>query len=381
MPDDSRYPALDVLRGFGLFGVLMVNLLYFFRISLFGHMVQFHAHAGLLNHAIDIAVAAVLEFKAFALFSFTFGVGVAIQFERVQKRGAGAGIFLLRRFLILLGVGLIHMVFISNVDILCLYSICGLLLIPLLGLPHVWLWIVGIATIYVLSIGGPGLPAETVLASHAIKATEIYSQGTFGAILAFRWTETRELIWPLLIMVFPRTLGLMMLGVAAWKSGVVCTPRRYLGWLWTACILGSAIGGLNTLADLLKQTASAEIDVPQVIRKVGSSEPLAAAYAALLFATCSSDRVWLAPIAALGRMALSNYLMQSIIFAAIFYGFGFGYFGRLDSASTSLIGLGVYVCQAGFSVWWLKRYRFGPFEWLWRSGTYGYWQPMKRPLL
>src|SRR2546425_9837641 len=93
----ERYTSLDLLRGFALFGVLLVNLLYFFRASLFDHMLRFHSHAGWANHAVDLLVAGLLEFKAISLFSLTFGIGVAVQAERAVVRGGGVERFLLRR--------------------------------------------------------------------------------------------------------------------------------------------------------------------------------------------------------------------------------------------------------------------------------------------
>jgi uncharacterized protein len=110
----------------------------------------------------------------------------------------------------------------------------------------------------------------------------------------------------------------------------------------------------------------------------GSDLPLVLAYAAGLLAWHRSDRpkVWTAPVAAAGRMALSNYLAQSLIFAILFYGYGFGLFGRLDAATAAALGVALYAGQLWCSVWWLRRYRFGPFEWVWRSITYGRRQPM-----
>ena len=75
-----------------------------------------------------------------------------------------------------------------------------------------------------------------------------------------------------------------------------------------------------------------------------------------------------------------NYLTQSVIFSALFYGFGFGLFGRLGSAVAALLGLVVFAAQLAASDWWLERFRFGPTEWLWRSLTYGRWQPRQRTL-
>jgi uncharacterized protein len=84
--------------------------------------------------------------------------------------------------------------------------------------------------------------------------------------------------------------------------------------------------------------------------------------------------------AGVGRMTLSNYLAQSVIFSLLFYGFGFGLFGRLGPAVAALLGLAVFAAQLVTSDWWLERFRFGPAEWLWRSLTYRRWQPMKRTI-
>ena len=104
--ETERYAALDFLRGLALFGVLMVNLLTLFRVSLFEHILTFHTHPGWANHLVDGLVAGLLEFKAFTLFSFLFGVGVAIQGERAAQRGVCLSRFLVRRFSVLLTLGL-----------------------------------------------------------------------------------------------------------------------------------------------------------------------------------------------------------------------------------------------------------------------------------
>ena len=116
----ERYTALDLLRGFALFGVLLINLLYFFRVSLFDHILRFHSHAGRANHVIDILAKVLLEFKAFDLFALTFGIGLAVQSERAAARGVQVEAFLLRRFIVLSGLGACHMLLVSNVDILTL---------------------------------------------------------------------------------------------------------------------------------------------------------------------------------------------------------------------------------------------------------------------
>ncbi|MEO8368280.1 MAG: DUF418 domain-containing protein [Candidatus Solibacter sp.] len=353
----ERYAVLDLLRGFALFGVLLINLLYFFRVSLFAHMVQFHSHNGWANHAIDVLAVRLVEFKSFDLFAFTFGIGVAVQWERAKIRDARVEAFLARRFLILLAFGAVHMLLISNVDILMLYALCGLCLIPLLRLPMAALALAGVAAILLPSVFSAfhGLPAEAILRAHAEDATRIYAQGVFAAILEFRWRETQDFILPLLIGIAQRTFGLMLLGAAAWRAGVIREPERYR----TALLVLGILAGLIGVA-------------------MGYDLPLALAYACVILMWQRSARAGaiVAPFAAAGRMAFTNYLTQSLILALLFYGYGFGLFGQLDPAAGLLITLALYAAQLWFSTWWLRRYRFGPLEWLWRSLAYGGRQPM-----
>jgi uncharacterized protein len=277
VPVYERYTALDLLRGFALFAVLLVNLLYFFRVSLFQYMLVFHTHPGWANHAVDLLVAELLEFKAFDLFSLTFGIGVAVQAERAKLRGVGVEVFLMRRFLILLAFGACHMLLVSNVDILCLYAVCGLVTIALLRLPAAVLALAGLAAIFLpaVHLPAPAFPADAVLRAHAMNATRIYSQGSFGTILAFRWRETQELIAPVLIGVAQQTLGLMLLGVAVWRSGVVREPQRHRSVLWAVCLGTGIIGLVNTSAQVWSKSSGKPVHLPFGLGVLGSDVPLA----------------------------------------------------------------------------------------------------------
>lgn len=356
---DERYSSLDLLRGFALFGVLIINLLYFFRLSLWDHILRHHSHPGWANHAVDAIAATLVEFKAFDLFAFTFGIGMMIQAERARKRGVSAEVFLLRRFIILLAIGSFHMLLIANVDILMLYAVCGLLLIIVLRLPATALAMAGLAAIYLPTLLplGPTLPAESVLRQWAADATRIYGHGNFAIIVAFRWRETRDLIAPVLAESAQNTAGMMMLGMAAWRFGIIRAPERFRVQLWIFAACAGTAGLLGWL---------------------GSHVPLALAYAAILLASGVSPATskWTGPVAAAGQMALTSYLAQSIVFGLIFYGYGGGLFGQLATAPVAIFGIAFYIAQLFFSQWWLSRYRFGPFEWIWRSLTYGRRQPM-----
>jgi len=380
----ERNVALDALRGAALFGVLMVNLLVGFRVSLFESIFMFHTHPGWANHAVDILVVWLFEFKAFTLFSFMFGVGVGVQAERAAVRKISASRFFIRRFAALLAIGLCHMFLIWNGDILTLYAVCGLLLIPLIGRTTRTLTVLGIAIVALspyLPFFDAFFPTDAAMRAHAAVATRIYATGGFIEILALRFTEGWRFIAPLVISSLPRTFGLMLIGVAAWRAGVFKRPAQHRNLLRAILSVAGVIGATTTT--LLVQSKETNQAPPAWLDWLYpfSFVLLAFAFGAGLLLWLSETRGGLARrlFAAAGQMALSNYLAQSVIFSVLFYGFGFGLFGRLGSAITALIGAAVFAGQLVASYVWLRRYRFGPAEWLWRSLTYGRWQPMRQP--
>jgi uncharacterized protein len=385
--ETERYQFLDVLRGIALFGVLLINLLGMFRASLFQHILEFHTHPGGLNHLVDLLAAAFVEFKAFTLFSFLFGAGVAIQAERSAKRGAPVKGFLVRRFLILLAFGLCHMFLIWNGDILILYAVCGLLMALTLPLPPRVLGLLGLATILLpnfVSLGF-GSPGPDVWRAQVAAATRVYGHGTYLEILAFRWRETLRLILPLLWGVLPRTAGLMSWGASAWRSGLLRHPDQHRRLLWGILAVGLILGGGTSFLRASAASSGHRSSLPSELEDLVSTIPLAFAYAAAVllwlrpgFATPAATPFAAAPFAAAGQMALTNYLTQSILLGFVFYGYGLALFGELGPAAGLAIAVVFYSAQLAFSVAWLKRFRFGPCEWLWRSLTYRRRQPLHR---
>ena len=351
----ERVVSIDVLRGVALLGVLLVNLLAGFRVPLAGHILGLDEPLGPGGSFLLSLVSAVIEFKAFTLFSFLFGVGVAIQAGRTAA--AKSTRFLLRRFGALMAFGLIHLLFVWNGDILTLYALCGLILIPLLRFPPAALAGLGallIAAPIVAPLPVP-FPDDAVLRQLAAEALHAYRTSRWHELFAFRWRETQLLVVPLLLLSLTRTLGLMLLGIAAWRAGLFDGRRGMWRWI---LIAGAAIG----LASL-------------VVR----NEQIATI--SLAFAYGAGILVWNphAPLlAAGGRMAFTNYLFQSIFFGFAFYGYGLGWFGRLGVGITLAGGVVFYCAQLVWSRWWLRRFYFGPLEWLWRSISYLEWQPFLR---
>ena len=312
-----------------------------------------------------------VDLKALALFSLLFGIGLAIQFERLAKSERRT-LLLVRRLVVLLAFGLIHLCLIWNGDILTEYALAGLIVLPFLFGPR-WLLVAAALTSLWLYLAMqafpiPGLwPDTATMRQDIAEARRIYATGDFLDVLTFRLREI-PLFVPLHVYILPRTIGLFFVGALAWRTGLLRNPpHRLLFSIAAACIvLGAA---------LILSHAGGEIGL--VAEPLGTIL-LALGYGAAIigFAKFDTGKKLLGWAAPLGRMAFTNYLMQSLIFGWVFYGYGLGLFGRLGVTSALAIGVAVYIGQVFFSRWWLGRYRYGPVEWLWRTLMYGVPQPM-----
>src|SRR5215472_1306741 len=375
-PSD-RIDSIDALRGIALLGVLVINLVMEFRVSIFERFLpawQQNTHP--LDRAVETVLMLAVDMKAFALFSLLFGVGLAIQFEHLSASPRRA-FLLFRRLIVLLAFGLIHLCLIWNGDILTEYAIAGLIVLPFMYGPR-WLLAAGAATFLGLYLAmqiwpPPGLfPGLASIYRDVQEANQIYPTGSFREVLAFRIREI-PLVVPLHVYVFPRTVGLFLFGAFAWRSGVLRKPHQVLLFSTAACCI--SLGAFLILLGASGSVTAVGIDK---LPTPAGTIVLALGYGAIIIAIANlaSGRALLGWSVPLGRMTFTNYLAQSLMFGWIFYGYGLGLFGHLGAAKALGIGLAVYVAQAFFSAWWLRRYRYGPLEWLWRTLMYGALQPM-----
>ncbi|MBR0844696.1 DUF418 domain-containing protein [Bradyrhizobium liaoningense] len=374
-PSD-RIASIDMLRGVALLGVLAINVVTEFRVSIFEQFLPPGRSASALDRVVETVLTLAVEMKAFALFSLLFGVGLAIQFEHLSTNPSRA-LLLFRRLIVLLMFGLIHLCLIWNGDILTEYALAGLIVLPFLFGPR-WLLAAGAATFLGLYLAmqvwsPPGLfPGFASIQRNVQEANHVYATGDFGQVLAFRLREI-PLIVPLHIFIFPRTLGLFLFGALAWRGGALRRPNRtFLFSSGASCI---ALGAVLILLKSAGAVTNASFDA---LANPVDTILMALGYGAIIIAIANSasGKMLLGWAAPLGRMAFTNYLAQSVIFGWIFYGYGLGLFGHLGAGKALAIGLAVYVAQVVFSAWWLGRYRFGPIEWLWRTLMYGTPQPM-----
>ncbi|WFU15689.1 DUF418 domain-containing protein [Bradyrhizobium sp. CB3481] len=365
-----RIDAIDALRGIALFGVLAMNLVMGFRVSIFEQFLIAKASGSSIDRIVETILILGIDLKAFALFSLLFGVGLAIQFERLAASPWRPRL-MVRRLAVLLAIGLIHLCLIWHGDILTEYALAGLIVLPLLWGPR-WLLACGaiaFLTLYLLMQTYPPyglLPDTSTLARAVADEHRIYATGGYADVLALRLREMPYIL-SLHAFIFPRTIGLFLLGAYAWRSGILRTPHQ--GLMFVIAAAGILSGATLTILGFLKNPMFAD---------PSGTILLALGYAAAIIgiANLASGKTLLGWAVPLGRMAFTNYLMQSLIFSSIFYGYGLGLFGRLGATSTLAIGIVVYVAQVLFSKWWLGRYRYGPVEWLWRTLMYGAAQPM-----
>lgn len=361
----ERFDSIDILRGLALFGVLAVNLVTEFRVSIFQQFLPAQGGMGWGDRWAEAFVRAALEMKAFALFSLLFGFGLALQYDRFAAT-VRPRYWLARRLGVLLAFGLVHLLLVWNGDILTEYALAGLLVLPLLAASA---RVVGVASVLLFAayFAQPYLPPlvpwpePAWIAHHVVQASQVLATGSYANVLTFNLNELPNLL-PLHVYVLPRTLALFLLGAWIWKMGVIQQARALAGQF--AAVAGVCLAG-GVGASVLGAGSAAAV-------------MLALGYAAAVIALLEYPPVrrLLRGFGAVGRMAFSNYIMQSLVAGWIFYGYGLGQFARLGAAPVLALAVAVYALQFWLSRWWLRHYRFGPLEWLWRTLTYGARQPM-----
>ena len=379
-PSD-RIAAIDMARGIALFGVMAINVATVFRVSIFEQFLPDGGDGTGLDRALYWILMVGIDLKAFALFALLFGVGLAIQHDHLSASSRRT-LLLVRRLAFLMVIGAAHLVLLWNGDILFEYAIAAFIVLPFLFCRLRTLTLAGAALLAVF-IASPFLPEIAPMPSRAwmtqnvAEAARIYGSGGFADVLAFRIHELPAFL-PLHASMFPRTVALMLIGAAAWRADLFRTGSRASQCLPLVAALGILAGGALALSHVngwLHLGWRADLSLERL-----GTILLAFGYgAAIIWVTKKAEGrkllAWAAPI---GRMAFTNYLMQSVIFGWIFYGYGLGLFGKLGVAAALAIGTGIYILQVAFSAYWLKLYFYGPVEWLWRSAMYGARQPLRR---
>ena len=368
------------MRGLSLAGVLVANLLFSFREPMSVAYLGADRARPFADRFAEALVQFAIQGKAITLFSVLFGAGLAIQAERFARFGR-AEPWLARRLVVLLAVGLAHLTLFWNGDILTEYALGGLLVLPMLQARVRTLAAVA-AALYALSIAIPltpwvSWPDDAALLREIEDATRIYGDGSWLEIRGYSLHEWR-IFSPLPYTVFTATPALMLLGILSWRCGwwhVARRPARAL-----AIVAATGMGAGLLLTAIAASDARYNAVLPAYVAGCLAPVVLAAGYAAFILRVLDAGllRRACALAAAAGRMAFTNYLVQTLVFTTLFYGYGLGLMGEMGAATALAGGIAGYVLQCVASRMWLARFRFGPMEWAWRSLTYGRRQPFLR---
>lgn len=378
----DRIQAIDIIRGFALFGVLWMNL--FEQLGLvMPYDALDHLPSAPVDHWVGMASHWLMMGKAQALFSLLFGFGFANIISRLEARGSSSAIFL-RRIGVLLVFGLIDVFLMWIGDILVAYAVMGFVLYFTHNWPTRLLIFVGLP---VAVLGTPLLELAVLLIwdgeawwlslweEGAVIRGALFLRGDYPAFVAELWRSTwvewwmTPAIFPYLAQIFGRFLLGSWLFRKGWLGDVATHRGVFLRTAQVALPVGLILAAIPAVADRYEIFPgwSAEIvdQLGMLILAVGYGATIVLLHLAGRF------RALFTGLQTVGRMALTNYLTQSLFYVFAIYGFGLGLMTWLGATLSLALAVAFFAVQMGFSLWWLERYRFGPLEWLWRWLTYG----------
>jgi uncharacterized protein len=391
----ERIRALDLLRGWAMFGVLWSNLN------------DGYANAGsvtTLDHALWWTQEWVLESRFYTLLILLFGIGFGIQLLRADSRATDLRNTYYRRSAALLAIGVVHGTLIWSGDILTIYALVAFALVMFrtastrrILVAAALLWFVG-PVIVRESMFLSGFRFPLPFLSRATR-TAIYAHGTWLQIEAARVREYMDWLGHFGLTSYVSILASFLVGLWSIKSGylrrVIDDPRatrRLLALSLVAAAIGFARWHwADTLWPLRPPPPNRVPAFPYpgfqlaMLRSFvlkcfdWATEGSAIAYACILLLIWQRPRGerLLRPLAATGRMALTTYLTQSVVCTLLFYNYGLGWYGSVGVSGCFLLTLILFACQMVASTWWLARFRFGPVEWVWRTLTYGHAPAMR----
>jgi uncharacterized protein len=384
----ERLEFVDILRGFAILGILVANMA-----SYSGMSNDLQTWTEPVDRAILLLTRFFVEAKFYSLFSFLFGWGMAVQMMRAESRGGRFAPLYLRRLLILLALGLLHAFLIWNGDILAVYALIGCLLMLVRRRSSSTLLVMAaLSLLFAIVIILPG-EATTAFRTWYERVTgflrsgtypqSLYTTGTYGQITRLRVQDYLSAnSW--FIYWIGNLFAMFLLGLYVGKRRIFHEIDRHQTLLRSVLVVGLFLGvvfnGLYVLAVVRPDLVPAGYGplATRGARTIGAPALMLFYVAAIILLVKRED--WhrrLAPLASVGRSALSNYLLQSVLCTLLFYGYGLGLYEQVDPLLGLILTITLFLFQVQLSNWWFTRYRFGPMEWLWRSLTYGRLQPMR----
>jgi uncharacterized protein len=386
----TRIADVDALRGFALLGILQVNIMAFASVF-YGLPTGEPEQSFGFNDLVHVFISTIFEMKFYLLFSFLFGYSVTLQMQSAVRAGEAFVPRFLRRQAGLWVIGLLHAVLLFHGDILSTYAILGVVLLLWRNsadrtLIKSAVWLISITAILWASlgvlqwmVGEVQDPAQDLL--NAQYAYSAYTGG-FGSVIMQHLNELK-LMWLILLLIqAPCALAMFLLGFLAGKHQFLAQPDQYRPYLKPAIKAGLFIGLPASLITALTALLSTGTywEIFGLALSLVTAPFLTFGIIALMLKFFGTERglFWRDTLAPAGRMALSNYLLQSLICGFIFYGYGLALVDQTTAIGNVLIGVLIFAFQLFFSHWWMKHYYYGPLEWLLRALTIGRWPDLKR---
>ena len=388
----ERIVSLDVLRGVAILGILLMNVVTF------GMVLGAYEDPSVYNDTEGVDWYVWLTLHVFAdnkfmsIFSILFGAGICIFMERATEKANDAWGLQISRMGWLLVIALVHAYLIWFGDILFAYSLCGVFIaffrkckpwtLVMLGVVMGIIMPIAINVLFHWSVQFWPPESQNEMTS-AAELMSVENQAETAAYLGSYWDQLKHRAVISIFMqvfLFPfylfwRGAGLMFIGMALYKWGILSgrqSKEFYAGMLFFGLLLGIPL----VLAGVyFKVQSGFDPILGRFLHtnwNIVGAVFIAFAWIALALLFCKAG-IWHGlqkSLAAVGRMALTNYIMQSILGTWFFYGFGLGYYGSLERWQMLFVVVGIWFFQIVFSLFWLKHFKFGPLEWLWRCATY-----------
>ena len=378
--EQQRITTLDILRGFSLLGILLVNMFGFSQPMPYVNDLAnwFTSAKDIIHHQLlDIYV----QSSFYPLFSMLFGYGLAMQFLKAQLLQTRFYSFASKRFIILMLIGFFHAFFIWWGDILAQYAFCGFFLLLFIRFRSTILVVLALVlnalfqASFILAYKAGGIfdvevqayPLDLMAVESAIAA---YSTGTWGDMFIQRFADLTVQMSPIMwISSLFTILPYMLLGAAAAKWRLIERAKEKLVIWIVLAIVGLGAGIFIKSAPII-YTRTYGLDYLKVY--VGGPI-LSIGYIALVVLLCLIPFVvkMFRPIANAGRISMTLYIMQSLICTFIFYNWGLGLYGKLDVFACVMLAIGIYVVQLLFAQLWLLKFKQGPLEATIKRITYG----------
>lgn len=387
--NEDRIISLDVIRAIALLGILTANMKFFSTPAIQAEMLNVSFAHSVLDQISEWFIFIFVEVKFISMFSLLFGVGFLLFMERGERKGINIKSLFKRRLLILLCFGLTHILFLWYGDILTFYAILGFVLLltrkktPTFLLKASMIIIIIPIALFLLLAGLLSSIDQSEYAEqhdlgvndiHSI--VEIYSEGSYSEIFTQRLNDI-SLIFFGNIFLGALIVTMFFLGMYLWKTGIFSNTTENIARVKKIALVSLAIGIPGLILAILGKS---QIDSPnsawyfvQIAGQFISGPTLSIFYIMSILLLIQNKKVMLIAsrfLQPVGQMALTNYLMQTVICTFIFYSYGLGLFGQIGAFVGILITLGIFIFQIILSAYWMKKFNFGPMEWLWRRFTY-----------